>query len=40
MNVKIEKICRILTFEIYMRQLNDPAFRPDQLSADNAAGAV
>jgi asparagine synthase (glutamine-hydrolysing) len=38
MDVKIEKICRILTFEIYMRQLNDPAFRPGQCSADNAAG--
>ncbi|MDR2593119.1 MAG: hypothetical protein LBC59_10030 [Chitinispirillales bacterium] len=30
--VNIEKTCRILTFEIFMRQLNDPMFRPNQLS--------
>jgi len=30
--VNIEKICGILTFEIFMRQLNEPAFRPNQLS--------
>jgi asparagine synthase (glutamine-hydrolysing) len=30
--VNIEKKCRILTFEIFMRQLNDPMFRPNQLS--------
>jgi asparagine synthase (glutamine-hydrolysing) len=34
-NMKIEKTCRILTFEIFMRQLYNPNFRPYQLSADN-----
>jgi asparagine synthase (glutamine-hydrolysing) len=34
----IEKTCRILTFEIYMHQLADPAFRPVQFFADSAAG--
>jgi len=33
----IEKICRILTFEVYMRQINDPNSRPNQFGADNAA---
>jgi asparagine synthase (glutamine-hydrolysing) len=37
-SVAIEKTCGLLTFEIYMRQLNNPAFRPCQFSADDAAG--
>ena len=36
-SVNIEKICRILTFEIWMRQLNNPDFRPDRFLADSAA---
>jgi len=33
----IEKICRILTFEIYMRQLNNPNSRPSRFWADDDA---
>lgn len=38
LNVKLEKTCRILTFEIWMRQLCNPDFRPDRFSADTDAG--
>jgi len=36
-NIKLEKTCRILTFEIFMRQLTDPGFRPNQFLADGDA---
>jgi hypothetical protein len=39
MNAGIERICRILTFEIWMRQAADPSFRPHQLEADGCFGS-
>jgi hypothetical protein len=35
----VEKICRIFTFEIWMRQATAPAFRPDQLFVCDDLGA-